>query len=181
MRFQQTRLPGAFLIDLEERVDERGSFSRTFCEREFAAHGLPTHFPQRNMSRNLRAGTLRGMHYNVAPFEEAKVVRPFTGSIFDVIIDLRADSPTELQSLGVELRAETGQALFIPAGFAHGFITLKDDTSVWYEMGAFFEPEAARGFRWNDPKFDIAWPLKPSVITARDAGYPDFQGVEGRG
>jgi dTDP-4-dehydrorhamnose 3,5-epimerase len=172
--FNETGLAGAYVVELEERSDERGSFARTFCEREFAAHGLPTHFPQSNLSRNRLAGTLRGMHFQVAPHAEAKLVRPTTGAIYDVIVDLRVGSSTRLQSFGIELRASVGSALFIPEGFAHGFITLQDDTEVHYQMGALFEPAAARGFRWNDPAFSIRWPREISVIAARDASYPDF-------
>ena len=175
MIFHETPLKGAFRIELEEHVDERGFFARSYCEREFQAHGLPTRFPQSNLSCNLKAGTLRGMHYNLPRFAEAKLVRPASGAIFDVIVDLRRDSATRLKSYGVELRAERGSALFVPAGFAHGFITLLDDTFVHYQMGEFFEPEAARGFRHDDPMFRLAWPLQPTVIAARDAGYPDFE------
>jgi dTDP-4-dehydrorhamnose 3,5-epimerase len=172
--FKETELAGAYVIELEERGDERGSFARTFCEREFAAHGLPTRFPQSNLSRNRRAGTLRGMHFQVAPFAESKLVRPSAGAIYDVIVDLRPGSATRLRSFGIELAAKVGTALFIPAGFAHGFITLADDTEVHYQMGEFFHPDAARGFRWNDPTFSIRWPREPAVINPRDASYPDF-------
>lgn len=174
MIFHETPLRGAYRIELEEHADERGSFARTFCEREFAAHGLPIRFPQSNLSRNRKAGTLRGMHYNLPAFAEAKLVRPMTGAIFDVIVDLRRDSPTRLQSFGAELLAERGSALFVPAGFAHGFITLADETSVHYQMGEFFKAEAARGFRYDDPAFGLVWPRSPSIIHSRDAQYPDF-------
>jgi dTDP-4-dehydrorhamnose 3,5-epimerase len=172
--FKETDLVGAFLIELEEHADERGSFARVFCEREFEAHGLPTQFPQSNLSRNRRAGTLRGMHYNAAPFAEAKLVRVQSGAVYDVIVDLRAGSPTYAKSIGVELFASAQTALFVPAGFAHGFITLQDDTDVHYQMGAFYAGAAARGFRWNDPKFALYWPREVSVIAERDASYPDF-------
>jgi dTDP-4-dehydrorhamnose 3,5-epimerase len=172
--FKETDLRGAYLIDLEERADDRGSFARVFCEREFEAHGLPTRFPQSNLSRNRKAGTLRGMHYNLSAFAEAKVVRAQTGAIHDVIVDLRPGSATYLRSLGVELSAATARALFVPAGFAHGFLTLVDDTDVHYQMGEFYQPDAARGFRWNDPAFSLAWPRPVAVIAERDANYPDF-------
>lgn len=178
MIFRETPLAGAFVIELEPHRDERGWFARSFCERELAEHGLPTRFPQSNLSFNRHAGTLRGMHYNRAPFAESKLVRPASGAIFDVIVDLRQGSPTRFRSFGVELTAAQGSALFVPAGFAHGFVTLLDDTAVHYQMGEFFNADAARGFRWNDPKFSLAWPREPSVIAARDAGYPDF--VEGQ-
>jgi dTDP-4-dehydrorhamnose 3,5-epimerase len=172
--FKETQLAGAFVVELEERADERGSFARSFCEREFAAHGLPTRFPQCNLSRNRRAGTLRGMHFQVAPHAEAKLVRPETGAIYDVIVDLRPGSSTLYRSFGVTLEAARGSALFVPAGFAHGFLTLVDDTQVHYQMGEFFAPEAARGFRYDDPTFAIEWPREISVVAARDASYPDF-------
>jgi dTDP-4-dehydrorhamnose 3,5-epimerase len=174
MRFSETKLAGAYIIDLEPRVDDRGFFARTFCEREFAEHGLPTRFPQCNVSRNTRRGTLRGMHYNAAPHFESKLVRCGSGAIFDVIVDLRPESPTLLQWIGVELSARTGRALFVPERFAHGFLTLEDDSDVLYHMGAFFHAESARGARWNDPRFDIVWPSEPAVIAPRDATYPDF-------
>lgn len=175
MIFKETPLAGAFVIELEERADERGSFARTFCEREFAAHGLPVRFPQSNLSRNRLAGTLRGMHYQLAPYAEAKLVRCTTGAIYDAIVDLRTGSPTRYQSFGVTLDARAGTALFVPAGFAHGFITLADDTQVSYQMGEFFNADAARGFRWNDPAFDLVWPREVTVIAQRDATYPNFE------
>jgi dTDP-4-dehydrorhamnose 3,5-epimerase len=172
--FRTTPLNSAFLIDLERRVDERGFFARTFCENEFAEHGLPTRFPQCNVSHNRRSGTLRGMHFNTAAHREAKVVRCVSGAIYDVIVDLRAESPTRFASFGVELSSENATALFVPAGFAHGFVTLTDDADVFYHMSEFFHAEAARGFRWNDPWFKIRWPCSPVVISERDATYPDF-------
>jgi len=175
MKFTELRLAGAFLIELQPHADERGFFARTFCEDEFARHGLVTRFPQNNLSRNTRAGTLRGMHYAVAPSEETKVVRCAAGAIHDVIIDLRAGSPTQGQWVSAELTEQNGQALYVPSGFAHGFLTLADDTDVVYQMGDVFRPETARGLRWNDPLFAVVWPREPAVISARDASYPDFQ------
>jgi dTDP-4-dehydrorhamnose 3,5-epimerase len=174
MLFTQSRLLGAYLIDLEPHADERGFFARTFCEREFAAHDLPTRFPQCNLSRNTQLGTLRGMHYEVPPSSESKLVRCATGAIHDVIVDLRRESPTYLKWTSVLLSAENGRALFVPAGFAHGFLTLAADTDVFYHMGDFFRSGGARGFRWNDPEFKIAWPAQPGAISERDANYPDF-------
>lgn len=165
---------GAVQIDLETHRDDRGFFARAFSEPEFEAQGLPGQFPQCSLSHNARAGTLRGFHYNQPPFEEAKLVRCVRGAIYDVIIDLRSDSPTHLQWVGVELSAENGRALFVPKGFAHGFVTLSDTTDVYYHMDSLFQPNAARGFRYNDPLFGIPWPLAPSVISERDASYPDF-------
>jgi len=157
------------------RLDERGFFARTFCERELEQHGLPTRFPQCNLSRNRRRGTLRGMHYEATPSAESKLVRCVTGAIFDVIVDLRPGSATRFAWIGVELSGETGRALFVPAGFAHGFLTLSDDSDVFYHMGDFYRPEAARGFRWNDPLFAIQWPAPPNSIAERDASYPDYE------
>jgi dTDP-4-dehydrorhamnose 3,5-epimerase len=177
MLFEQTELPGAYLIEIERRPDERGFFARTFCEREFAEHGLPVRFPQCNLSNNLRAGTLRGMHYQAAPLWEAKLVRCVRGAVYDVIIDLRPDSPARYRWLGAELSADNGRALYVPEGFAHGFITLADHTDVFYHMSEFFRPDGARGLRWDDPRFGIRWPIAPSVISERDATYPDFDPV----
>jgi dTDP-4-dehydrorhamnose 3,5-epimerase len=174
LKFEATKLAQAFVVDLEPRGNERGFFARTFCEREFEAHGLPTRFPQCNLSRNKHKGTLRGMHYNAAPHGESKLVRCNSGAIYDVIVDLRPGSPTRFEWIGVELSAETGRALFVPEGFAHGFVTLADDTDVHYHMGRFYEGAAARGFRWNDPRFGVRWPLAPAVLSERDASYPDF-------
>jgi dTDP-4-dehydrorhamnose 3,5-epimerase len=181
MMFHPTKLAGAFVIDIEPRADDRGFFARTFCEREFAAQGLPTRFPQCNLSRNKRRGTLRGMHFQAADLAEAKLVRCATGAIHDVIVDLRDGSSTRFQWLGVDLSAESGRAIFVPGGFAHGFVTTDDDTDVLYHMSDFYRPEAARGFRWNDPLFAIRWPLAPTVVAPRDATYADFDpGADGR-
>lgn len=174
MIYTRTKLAAATVIDLEVRNDERGFFARSFCEREFAEQGLPTRFPQCNISHNLRAGTLRGMHYQAAPQREAKLVRCIRGAIYDVIIDLRVGSATRFEWIGEELTADNGRALFVPEGFAHGFITLQDDTQVFYHMSEFFQAEGGRGVRWDDPRFGVAWPLAPRVISERDATYPDF-------
>ena len=172
MLFRELELAGAYVIELEPHTDERGSFARTFCEREFAAHGLPVRFPQCNLSRNVRRGTLRGMHYEVP--SGSKIVRCVAGAIQDVIADLRPDSRTRLRWVSVELTAKSGRALYVPEGCAHGFLTLSDETDVFYHMGDFFRPDAARGFRWNDATFGIEWRSPPSVISERDATYPDF-------
>ena len=174
MRFVETPLSGAILVQLDPHPDERGFFARAFCEDEFAAHGLPRRFPQCNLSRNAARGTLRGMHYTSARHPEAKLVRCASGAIWDAIIDLRKGSPTRLQWFGAELSAERGDALFVPAGFAHGFVTLLPGTDVFYQMGSAYVPEAARGLRWDDPRFGIRWPLSPKVISERDRTYPDF-------
>jgi dTDP-4-dehydrorhamnose 3,5-epimerase len=174
MRFTETALAGAFLIDLQPHSDERGWFARIFCEDEFAAAGLKTRFPQMNISSNLQRGTVRGMHYQAAPHEEVKIVRCVRGSIVDAIIDLRPASPTYRKSIAAELSDKNHQALYIPYGFAHGFQTLEDDTEVLYMMGDPYVPDAARGVRWNDPAFDVTWPLPVAMISGRDAAYPDY-------
>lgn len=174
MRFIETFIPGAFVIELERREDERGWFARSFCEREFAAAGLCTRYPQSNLSFNEHELTLRGMHYQAAPFQEVKIVRALQGTIYDVIIDLRQASPTWGKWIGAELSAENGRALYVPAGFAHGFLSLTSHCTVHYQMGEFYEPAAARGLRWNDPRFEIHWPKQPKVIATQDANRADF-------
>jgi dTDP-4-dehydrorhamnose 3,5-epimerase len=174
VHFVETRLPGAYLVEIERHDDERGFFARTFCEREFASHGLLTHYPQCNLSYNVSAHTLRGMHYQAAPHQEVKLVRCVAGAIHDVIVDLRPGSPTRLRWIGVDLDAARRRALYVPAGFAHGFLTLSGGAEVFYQMGHFYEPEAARGFRWDDPAFGIEWPVRPAVISERDRSYPEF-------
>jgi dTDP-4-dehydrorhamnose 3,5-epimerase len=174
MVFRETGLAGAYVVEIEPHTDERGFFARCFCEREFAERGLPARFPQCNLSRNETRGTLRGMHFLAAPHEEAKLVRAVAGAIYDVIVDLRATSATFLQWIGVELSQETGRALFVPGGFAHGFLTLTPRADVFYHMSDFFRPGADRGCRWNDPRLGIIWPEPPHVISPRDANYPDL-------
>ena len=174
MIFTETNLRGAFVIELEPHADQRGFFVRTFCRKEFEAHGINAHVEQCNISFNKRKGTLRGMHYQVAPFAEAKLVWCTLGSIYDVIIDLRPSSPTFKQHFAIELSAEDRIMLFIPEGFAHGFQTLQDDTEVFYQMGQSFSAEHARGVRWNDPAFGIKWPEDDRIIIERDRNYPDF-------
>jgi dTDP-4-dehydrorhamnose 3,5-epimerase len=174
MIFQETPLAGAFVVDLEPHVDERGFFARTFCAREFAARGLVSHYPQQNTSFNRAAGTLRGMHWQVAPHAEAKLVRCTSGAIYDVIVDLRRGSGTRLRWFGVELSARTRRALYIPERFAHGFLTLEPDTEVAYLMGASHVPAAARGMRFDDPRVGIVWPSAPAVISSRDLELPEL-------
>ena len=176
MIFGPTELPGAFLIELERREDERGFFARTWCARELEAHGLVAHLAQCSVSFNKRKGILRGMHYQVAPRAEAKVIRCTAGAIHDVIIDLRPSSPTFKRHLGVTLSAENRRTLYVPPGFAHGFQTLADDTEVFYQISEFYSPDHARGVRWNDPAFAIAWPDDERIIIGRDREYPDFAG-----
>ena len=172
MRLQETPLKGAFTVDLDRIEDERGFFARSFCEREFAACGLDSRFVQCNVSYNRLAGTLRGMHFQVMPHSEAKLVRCTTGAIFDVIVDIRPDSTTYLKWFGVEISAANRTALFIPRDFAHGFQTLVDDSEVLYQMSEFFHPNSARGIRWDDPVLDIRWPLRKFIISDKDRAYP---------
>ena len=172
MIFTESSLPGAFLIDLERDSDERGFFARAYCAQEFAAKGLGTVLHQCSVSYNTRKGTLRGMHYQSAPHEEHKLVRCTAGAIFDVIVDVRPGSLSYRLWFATELTAQNRRSLFVPPGFAHGFITLSDDAEVYYMISVPHAPQHARGFRWNDPAFAIEWPLVPSVISARDAGYP---------
>ncbi len=176
MRFTPLPLAGAVLVAMEPHVDARGHFARSFCEAEFAAAGLPTRWPQMNVSVNAAAGTLRGMHFQRPPFEEPKLVRCVRGAILDVVIDLRPASATFRQHVAVPLDAVSGDALYVPPGFAHGFQALRDDTEVLYMMGAAFEPAAQDGVRWDDAAFGIAWPLPVAAMSPRDAGYPDFTG-----
>ena len=172
--FVPTPLPGAMVIEQERHLDHRGYFARTWCKREFESAGLNSEFVQSNVSRSERAGTLRGMHWQDHPNEETKLVRCTQGAIWDVIIDLRPISPTYTRYFGIELDADSGRALYIPEGFAHGFVTLRSESEVVYQMSNYFEPSAARGVRWNDPAFGIAWPVADPTIHPRDAAYPDF-------
>jgi dTDP-4-dehydrorhamnose 3,5-epimerase len=172
--FLPTPLAGAFLIEPEQRLDERGYFARTWCRREFESAGLQADFVQSSMSHNPRNRTLRGMHWQAAPHEEVKLVRCTCGAIWDAIIDLRPASSTYMMYFAAELTSESGRALYIPAGFAHGFVTLEDETDVLYQMSNYHEPSAARGVRWNDPAFAVPWPVSEPILHPRDAGYPDF-------
>lgn len=174
MIIRETALKGAYVIEPERKEDERGYFARTWCQHEFEANGLKPSWVQSNMSGNHRKGTLRGMHYQTAPHEEIKLVRCTSGSLYDVIIDLRRHSPTYLQHIGVELSSSNLKMLYIPEGIAHGYQTLEDETEVLYLMTAFYAPESARGVRWNDPLFGIRWPEDPRIISERDQTYPDF-------
>lgn len=174
MRFVPTPLPDAFLIEPESISDERGFFARIYCKNEFVAHGLDPSLVQCSISFNKKKGTLRGMHFQNKPYEEVKVVRCTRGTIYDVIIDLRPKSKKFCKWFGVKLSEENRRALYIPAGFAHGFMTLVDDTEVLYQVSEFYHPEFASGVRWNDPAFSIEWPEKVVVISERDAHYPDI-------
>ena len=174
MIFTETPIPGAYLIDLEKRGDERGFFARVFCEKEFAAHGLVTHFVQVNNSLSATRGTLRGMHYQLAPKAETKLVRCVKGALFDAILDLRPGSPTFLKSYGAELTADNRRMMYVPKGFAHGFVTLADATEAVYFVDEFYGPEQERIARWNDPRYAIPWPIQPVVLSDKDRDARDF-------
>lgn len=185
MIFIETGLPGTVVIEPERVVDERGFFARTCCRQEFAAHGLKSDWVQCSVSFNALKGTLRGMHYQAAPYEEAKLVRCTMGAVHDVVIDLRRDSPAFGQHVAVVLSAENRRLLYIPEGLANGFQTLEDSSEVFYQISQFYAPEYSRGVRWDDPAFGICWPQADRIILARDLAYPDFRrparGVTGRG
>ena len=174
MKFEPTPLHGAYLIHQERIVDDRGFFARTFAREEFAAHGLTTQIVHCNTSFNRRRGTLRGMHWQVPPFTEAKLIRCTAGAIHDVIVDLRPASSAYGTWFGTTLTADDGTMLYCPEQFAHGFITLTDDVEIAYQMSQVYSPDHARGARWDDPFFAIRWPIEPTVITARDRGYANF-------
>ena len=176
MRFVPTELDGAYLLELERYEDERGFFARTWCRDELGDHGLVADLAQSSISRNARAGTLRGMHFQTAPHEEAKLVRCTRGAIYDVIVDLRPGSPTHAEWIGVELEGERGTALYVPKGFAHGFQTLVDGAEVLYMISDPYVPEASSGVRWDDPAFGIEWPpAAERTISARDLAWPDYE------
>ncbi|CAM2935115.1 dTDP-4-dehydrorhamnose 3,5-epimerase [Paenibacillus sediminis] len=175
MKFSETSLHGAYIIDIEPVTDIRGYFARTYCEKEFNELGLKVPFVQCNVSYNHNRGTLRGMHYQQTPYEETKLIRCIRGAIYDVIIDIRPESPTYMQWIGVELSEHNNRSLYVPEGFAHGFQTLEDRTEVFYQMGAFYVPESGRGIRWNDPAFGIQWPLSNPIMSDRDRQYSDWK------
>jgi dTDP-4-dehydrorhamnose 3,5-epimerase len=175
MIFRETGVEGAWLIEPEAFEDERGFFARTWDAREFAERGLTGAFVQCSISYSAAFGTLRGLHYQAAPHEEAKLVRCTAGTVFDLVVDLRRKSPTFKRWFGAELSAENRHALYIPEGCAHGFLTLSGDSEVLYQISEFYEPAAGRGVRWNDPAFGIVWPAEVMVINDRDRTYPDFE------
>jgi len=175
MEFLRTKLPGTFEILIEEKTDERGFFARTWCQKEFESQGLAGKLVQCSLSFSKRKGTLRGMHYQIAPCEETKLVRCTQGAIYDVVLDLRPKSPAFKNWVAVELTAEKRNMVYVPQGCAHGFLTLEDQSEVTYQMSEFQSPESARGVRWDDPAFQIKWPAKVEVISERDRTYPDFQ------
>lgn len=173
MIFREIKLKGAFLIEPSRREDERGFFARAWCQKEFEKHGLVSVLVQSNISFNKKKGTLRGLHYQLAPYEEAKLVRCTRGAIHDVILDLRPDSPSYKQWIAATLTAENREMLYVPAGFAHGFQTLEDNTEVFYHVSQFFSPEYERGVRWNDPMFAIEWPqTELRIVSDKDKAWP---------
>jgi dTDP-4-dehydrorhamnose 3,5-epimerase len=174
MRFTEVHLKGAYIVELEKLSDERGFFARSWCKKEFERHGLKPYVVQANVSFNKKKGTLRGMHYQTSPHEETKLVRCTRGAIYDVIIDLRPDSPTYKQWLGVELTANNYKMLYVPENFAHGFQTLQDNTEVTYQVSQFYAPGAEKGIRWEDRAFGIEWPLEVQVISDKDKSWPDY-------
>lgn len=174
MRFVPLGVPGAFLVEIEPHADERGAFARTFCAREFAARGLADRLVQTSLSLNARRGTLRGLHWQAEPHAEAKTVRCVRGRIYDVLVDVRRDSHAFRQHVAVELDADSRNAVYVPPGVAHGFLTLEDDCEVHYAMSEFHAPEAGRGARWDDPAFGVVWPLPVTVVSDRDRAWPDF-------
>jgi dTDP-4-dehydrorhamnose 3,5-epimerase len=178
--FSPTPVEGAYILDLDRQNDDRGYFARTWCRRELEQAGLNASLAQCSVSYNLRRQTLRGMHWQAPPNAEVKIVRCTRGAIWDVIIDLRPESQTYMHHWGVELTADSGRAVYIPEGMAHGFVTLADASEVFYQMSEFYNPASARGIRWNDPAFAIAWPLTDPILHPRDAAYPDFVSEGGK-
>lgn len=175
MKFTKTKLEGALIIDAEKREDDRGFFARVFCLNEFKDQGIDISIVQVNVNFSVRKGTLRGMHFQNHPYQEDKIVRCTKGALFDVIIDLRKDSPTYKQWIGVELTENNHRALLVPKGFAHGFLTLEDNTEANYLVSQFYTPGAESGIRYNDPQFNIEWPLEPVVVSEKDANHPDYE------
>jgi len=174
MKFTTTKLPGLILIDIEPVLDERGMFARIWCKEEFKQAGLTTELSQCSISHNKSRGTLRGLHYQLAPCAEIKLIRCTQGAVFDVIVDLREDSPTYKDWFGCELNAKNHRMLYVPEGLAHGFITLLDETEMFYQISIPYAPALAAGIRWNDPSFNIKWPMEPIKISVKDMNYPDF-------
>lgn len=175
MIFTETKLKGAYVLEIKKLEDERGFFGRSWCANELSEYGLKTDLAQANTSFSKKKGTIRGMHYQLDPFQETKLVRCTRGAIYDVIIDLRPDSPTFKQWIGVELTQDNYKMLYVPEDFAHGFITLEDNSEVTYLVTQFYTPGAEAGIRWNDPLFNINWPVEPTVISEKDRNHPDYK------
>ena len=174
MIFAETPLKGAYLIEIEEKTDDRGFFARAFCQKEFSSYGLKNRFVQINNSLSFREKTLRGMHYQLSPNSETKIIRCIRGSFYDVILDLRPNSETFGKFFSLEMTADNRKMLYIPEGFAHGFLTLEDNTEALYLVSEFYTPGLERGVRWDDPKFNIKWPFAPEIISEKDRNHPDF-------
>lgn len=175
MTFTETAINGAFIIEVHQIKDDRGFFGRSFCQKEFERFGLNGNMVQTNVSSNPKSGTLRGLHMQVSPFSEAKLVRCTKGSVFDVMVDMRVDSPTFKKWFGIELTEENFRMLYIPEGCAHGYLTLQDKSDVTYQVSQYYTPAAERGFLWNDPAFEIAWPIAPELISVKDQSHPLFE------
>ena len=175
MIFTQTKLKDAYIVDIEKRQDDRGFFARTWCQKEFQEHGLTAEFVQCNISVNNKRGTVRGMHYQVAPYGEVKIIRCTRGAIYDLILDLRPESPTFTQWLAVNLTAENHRMLYVPSGFAHGFQALEDNTEISYQVSEFYNPKAEQGVRYNDPAFGFKWPIEVRAISEKDSNWPDYR------
>ena len=174
MIFKKAKLQGVFIIEPEMLTDERGAFARTYCRKELEDRGLNANIAQCSTSLNTKKGTLRGMHFQTKPYSEAKLIRCTRGNIYDVIVDLRSDSPTFTKWIAVELSDENRKMVYVPEGFVHGFQTLTDNAEVFYQISQFYSPEHAGGFRWNDPSFNIDWPPDHRIISSKDQSYPDF-------
>ncbi len=174
MIFTPTPLPGAYVVEPRKIEDDRGFFARILCENEFLNHRLKLDLPQTNMARTYRRGTLRGLHFQEAPHAEIKIVRCTRGAVYDVVVDLRPESPTFKNWFGIELTAENFKALYVPEGFAHGYLTLEDDSEIYYHTSEFYHPESATGVRYDDPEFEIVWPIGIAVISGQDNEWPDF-------
>jgi dTDP-4-dehydrorhamnose 3,5-epimerase len=174
MKFTETKLKGAFVVEIQKLTDERGFFARSWCQKEFEDQGLNPSFVQANVSCNFKKGTIRGMHYQIAPYQECKLIRCTRGAIYDVIIDLRPDSPTYKQWTGVELTADNFTMFFVPQDFAHGFQTLTDEAEITYQVSQFYTPGSEKGIRFDDPNFNIQWPLEATIISDKDRTWPDF-------
>jgi dTDP-4-dehydrorhamnose 3,5-epimerase len=174
MKFTETKLKGAFIVEIEKLSDDRGFFARSWCQKEFEAHGLDSNIVQANVSYNHQKGTLRGMHYQIEPYQECKLIRCTRGAIYDVIIDLRTDSPTYKQWTGVELTADNYTLFFVPQDFAHGFQTLIDETEITYQVSQFYTPGSERGIRFDDRVFNIRWPQEVTILSEKDKTWPDF-------
>ena len=174
MIFTETKLKGAFILEVKRLEDERGFFGRSWCKKEMEDHGLNSNVVQANVSFNHKKGTLRGMHFQFSPYQETKLIRCTKGAIYDVIIDLRKNSPTYKQWIGVELTEDNYKMLFVPEDFAHGFITLQDNTAVTYQVTQYYTPGAEGGIRWNDPAVGIEWPVPVEVVSQKDKVHPDY-------